>query len=172
MTIILIPSGLVSFFYQTMLYGIRMFRFRNMVKCQFNTDYNIHCEIRNHTSFFLKVLKKRKDFKVILMSATIDAEKISEYFDKCPMIHIEGLAYPVEDIYLEDILEATKFQLPEAKSNTFNKRQPKWMKYATKNLKNRDAKEIEKQVQYRAEISMFIYTSVGTKAYIHILRKT
>lgn len=89
------------------------------------------------------------------MSATIDAEKISEYFDNCPMIHIEGLAYPVEDIYLEDILEATKFQLADVKSKVFNRPQPKWMKHAGRNAKSRDAKEIEKQVQYRAEISMF-----------------
>ncbi|XP_026321483.1 ATP-dependent RNA helicase DHX36-like isoform X2 [Hyposmocoma kahamanoa] len=102
------------------------------------------------------VLKKRKDFKVILMSATIDAEKISEYFDNCPMIHIEGLAYPVEDIYLEDILEATKFQLTDVKSKVFNRPQPKWMKHAGRNAKSRDAKEIEKQVQYRAEISPWL----------------
>lgn len=90
------------------------------------------------------------------MSATIDAEKISEYFDNCPMIHIEGLAYPVVDIYLEDILEATKFQLPDLPNKGFNKPQPKWKKHARKDANNRDAREIEKQVRYRAEISMFI----------------
>lgn len=89
------------------------------------------------------------------MSATIDAEKLSEYFDNCPMIHIEGLAYPVEDIYLEDILEATKYQLPEMKTKVYNRPQPKWMKHAGRNFKSRDAKETEKQVQYRAEISTF-----------------
>lgn len=97
------------------------------------------------------------------MSATIDAEKISEYFDNCSMLHIEGLAYPVEDIYLEDILDATKFQLQE--QNQKSPGHQKWKKYGRKN--SREAREIEKQVQYRGEISMFTLFFIGcTKAYL------
>uniref|UniRef100_A0A3B4XFU2 Helicase ATP-binding domain-containing protein n=1 Tax=Seriola lalandi dorsalis TaxID=1841481 RepID=A0A3B4XFU2_SERLL len=54
------------------------------------------------------LLNLRDDLKVILMSATLNAEKFSKYFDKCPMIHIPGLTFPVEEFLLEDIVEMTR----------------------------------------------------------------
>jgi HrpA-like RNA helicase len=41
---------------------------------------------------------KRKDLKLIITSATLDAEKFSAYFFHCPILHIPGRNYPV-DIY-------------------------------------------------------------------------
>jgi ATP-dependent RNA helicase DHX36 len=38
------------------------------------------------------------------MSATLNSEQFSKYFDDCPSIHIPGFTYPVEEFYLEDIL--------------------------------------------------------------------
>ena len=46
-----------------------------------------------------QVLIERSDFKVIISSATINAEVFSNYFDGCPIIHIEALIYPVTIIY-------------------------------------------------------------------------
>ncbi|MEW5817206.1 MAG: ATP-dependent RNA helicase [Spirochaetota bacterium] len=46
-----------------------------------------------------KVLEHRTDFKVIISSATINAEIFSEYFGKCPVVHIETIMYPVGIIY-------------------------------------------------------------------------
>ena len=37
--------------------------------------------------------------KLIIMSATIDHEKMSKYFDNCPVINVPGQMYPVEIIY-------------------------------------------------------------------------
>lgn len=82
------------------------------------------------------LLTVRDDLKVILMSATLNAEKFSKYFgaqtderlnlvrqksyiciyqefstlptDKCPMIHIPGLTFPVEEFLLEDVVELTR----------------------------------------------------------------
>lgn len=51
---------------------------------------------------------QRPDLKVILMSATLNAEQFSEYFGGCPMIHIPGFTYPVKEYYLEDVLEVTR----------------------------------------------------------------
>ncbi|CAH2092989.1 unnamed protein product [Euphydryas editha] len=96
-----------------------------------------------------QVLKKRKDLKLILMSATLDAESLSSYFDNCPVMHIEGLAYPVQDVYLEDILELTNFKLPPEKAKPS---QPKWMMYRNKGSAN----EMEKNIKYRAEISQWL----------------
>ncbi|XP_075124871.1 ATP-dependent DNA/RNA helicase DHX36 [Leptodactylus fuscus] len=55
------------------------------------------------------LLKCRSDLKVILMSATLNAEKFSQYFDNCPMLHIPGLTFPVEEYLLEDVFEMVKY---------------------------------------------------------------
>ena len=46
-----------------------------------------------------KTLKKRPDLKVIITSATLDAEKFSAYFLECPILSIPGRTYPVEIMY-------------------------------------------------------------------------
>ena len=46
-----------------------------------------------------KTLKRRPDLKLIVTSATLDADKFSEYFNKCPIFSIPGRAYPVEIMY-------------------------------------------------------------------------
>jgi ATP-dependent RNA helicase DHX8/PRP22 len=44
------------------------------------------------------IIHKRKDLKLIVTSATLDAEKFSSYFFHCPILQIPGRNYPV-DIY-------------------------------------------------------------------------
>lgn len=46
-----------------------------------------------------EVVRKRKDFKLIVTSATLDAEKFSSYFFDCPIFTIPGRTYPVEVLY-------------------------------------------------------------------------
>ncbi|MBI9108219.1 MAG: ATP-dependent RNA helicase [Spirochaetales bacterium] len=46
-----------------------------------------------------KLLEQRADLKVIISSATINAEIFSEYFNKCPVVHIDTETYPVEMHY-------------------------------------------------------------------------
>lgn len=45
------------------------------------------------------ILKVRNDFKVIISSATINAQSFSDYFDGAPVVHIETQPYPVEIFY-------------------------------------------------------------------------
>ncbi|RLN74304.1 hypothetical protein BBJ28_00005635 [Nothophytophthora sp. Chile5] len=50
--------------------------------------------------------------KVVLMSATLNAESFQRYFGGaavCPMLEIPGRTFPVEQFYLEDVLERTQF---------------------------------------------------------------
>ena len=68
------------------------------------------------TDFLLALLKrlleKRHDLRVILMSATLDANVFAEYFKdsgEVGRVEIEGRAHPVEDYYLEDVLRMTRF---------------------------------------------------------------
>lgn len=62
-------------------------------------------------SIILKdLLAVRPDLHVILMSATINAHLFSKYFGNCPMLEIPGIAFPVEVLYLEDVLEQTGYR--------------------------------------------------------------
>lgn len=54
-----------------------------------------------------RVLQSRKDFKVIISSATINAESFSKYFDDCPIVNIETQIYPVTIIYDPPSIQAS-----------------------------------------------------------------
>lgn len=61
---------------------------------------------------FLKqliVTKVRTDLKIIIMSATLNAELFSRFFNHCPILFVEGKIYPVTQHYLaessEDIVD-------------------------------------------------------------------
>ena len=45
------------------------------------------------------IIKKRPDLKLIVTSATLDADKFSKYFFECPIFSIKGRTYPVEVLY-------------------------------------------------------------------------
>lgn len=47
----------------------------------------------------MQVVQRRKDFRLIVTSATLDAEKFSGYFFDCPIFTIPGRTYPVEVLY-------------------------------------------------------------------------
>ncbi|MCG8633828.1 MAG: ATP-dependent RNA helicase HrpA [Desulfobacterales bacterium] len=46
-----------------------------------------------------RLVKKRRNLKLIITSATIDTEKFSKAFDNAPVIEVSGRMYPVELIY-------------------------------------------------------------------------
>ncbi|EHK17761.1 uncharacterized protein TRIVIDRAFT_226707 [Trichoderma virens Gv29-8] len=46
-----------------------------------------------------KVISRRKDFKVVIMSATMDTKLFQEYFDNCPLVHFPGLKFEVKTFY-------------------------------------------------------------------------
>lgn len=50
-----------------------------------------------------KVIKRRKDLKVIVTSATLDAVKFSSYFFEAPIFTIPGRTFPVEIMYTKVI---------------------------------------------------------------------
>uniref|UniRef100_A0A673C9W9 ATP-dependent RNA helicase DHX29 n=1 Tax=Sphaeramia orbicularis TaxID=375764 RepID=A0A673C9W9_9TELE len=67
------------------------------------------------SDFLLTILKdvvmRRSDLQLILMSATVDCDKFSNYFNRCPIITIPGRTFPVEVFHLEDIVEQTGYVL-------------------------------------------------------------
>lgn len=46
-----------------------------------------------------KTVKRRSDLKIIVTSATLDADKFSTYFNECPILTIPGRTFPVEILY-------------------------------------------------------------------------
>ena len=52
--------------------------------------------------------------RVILMSATIDAERFSKYLKNAPVLIVPGRMYPVTTQYLEDAIELTKYNVDES----------------------------------------------------------
>ncbi|XP_010424847.1 PREDICTED: DExH-box ATP-dependent RNA helicase DExH5, mitochondrial isoform X2 [Camelina sativa] len=58
-----------------------------------------------------ELLSRRPELKLVLMSATLDAELFSSYFGGAGVIHIPGFTYPVRSHFLEDILEMTRYRL-------------------------------------------------------------
>lgn len=58
-----------------------------------------------------EVLQKRPQLKVILMSATLNSKLFSEYFNGAPVLTIEGRTFPVQQVFLEDIIERSGFIL-------------------------------------------------------------
>ncbi|XP_061555189.1 ATP-dependent RNA helicase DHX29 [Phycodurus eques] len=67
------------------------------------------------SDFLLTILKevvsRRADLQLILMSATADCHKFSNYFNRCPVLSIPGRTFPVEVFHLEDIVEETGYVL-------------------------------------------------------------
>merc|ERR1719422_2762094 len=49
-----------------------------------------------------EVMRRRKDLKVVIMSATMDAQKMQGYFDNTPLLNIPGRTHPVEIFYTAD----------------------------------------------------------------------
>lgn len=60
--------------------------------------------------YLRNLLKRRRDLKLIITSATIDPERFAEHFDGAPIITAEGRTYPVELRYLP----------PEAESDSLD----------------------------------------------------
>ena len=51
--------------------------------------------------YIKKILSVRRDLKVIITSATIDADRFSSHFDHAPIITVEGKTYPIDIVHKE-----------------------------------------------------------------------
>ena len=64
-----------------------------------------------------KLLVRRPSLKVILISATINAQKFSSYLNNAPVINVPGRTFPVDTRYLEDAIELTKYSHPNSEKS-------------------------------------------------------
>lgn len=80
------------------------------------------------SDFLLIILKKMtKNFpklKIILMSATIEKSIFNGYFDprksQIAHVHIDGRTFPIDDYYLDDIIDMTDFKISNYRSNPYD----------------------------------------------------
>ncbi|KAH0388309.1 ATP-dependent RNA helicase A, partial [Aureobasidium melanogenum] len=74
------------------------------------------------TDFLLIVLRalmiRRPDLKVVLMSATVDAQRFSSYLGNAPIVTIPGRTFPVAAKYLEDAIELTGHTIEDGSPKT------------------------------------------------------
>ena len=73
--------------------------------------------------YIKQLLPKRPELKLIITSATIDAEKFSRHFGNAPVIEVSGRLYPVDVIYRpfdEDDEDTHDVDLPEAVVNALD----------------------------------------------------
>jgi len=67
------------------------------------------------SDFLLMVLRdllvKRPSLRIILMSATLDADLFHRYFGGAPSVKFPGRTFPVTELYLEHAMELTQHQV-------------------------------------------------------------
>jgi HrpA-like RNA helicase len=78
------------------------------------------------------LLPRLPNLTLVLMSATFDTQRFSDYFDRCPILTIPGRLYDVRSLFLEDILRLTKFK--DADMQSYTRDYQVWKKRESHNL--------------------------------------
>lgn len=107
-------------------------------KCTKN-DIALHCsysyfqvhERDKYTDFLFIAVKEamvnHPKLKIILMSATIDTNIFTTYFD-CPLVKIPGRMHPVEIYQLEDVLGILGYSNKQIQSDRSKHNEPQTVK--------------------------------------------
>ncbi|KAL6963082.1 RNA helicase [Sarracenia purpurea var. burkii] len=135
--------------------------------------------------FLLIVLKdllpRRPELRLILMSATLNADLFSSYFGGAPMIHIPGFTYPVRSYFLENILEITGYRLTSYNQidNYGQEKMWKMQKQAIRKRKSQIASAVEDALEAadfreynprtRESLSCWNPDSIGFNLIEHVL---
>ena len=69
-----------------------------------------------------QLLKVKPNLRVVLMSATLNAQLFADYFasEKCSVIAVPGRSFPITSYYLEDILVQTNFRIESTSDCVYN----------------------------------------------------
>ncbi|KAL1279714.1 hypothetical protein QQF64_014314 [Cirrhinus molitorella] len=55
-------------------------------------------------ALLLSTMKDNPDLRVVLMSATGDTQRLSQYFGGCPVVRVPGFMHPVKARFLEEVM--------------------------------------------------------------------
>eukprot|EP00959_Pyramimonas_sp_CCMP1952_P433447 9076811-Pyramimonas_sp.AAC.2 len=83
------------------------------------------------------------------MSATLNTEVFSAYFDNCPIVSVPGFTYPVDDFYLEDVLELVGYTSK--------------VKKELQSADNQLASETDMDPEHKAKVEQLIFESFVDK---------
>ena len=79
-------------------------------RCKSSLRFYVQVNSRTYVRLTMQVLKQRKNLKLVVMSATLEAEKFQGYFLDAPLMKVPGRLHPVEIFYTQqperDYLEA------------------------------------------------------------------
>ena len=120
-----------------------------------NIDFLLGC-LKN-------ILKKRRDLKIIITSATLDLERFSEFFNQAPIIKIEGRTYPVETRYrplLDDVNNSNNL-------NNSNSREAKSLADGVLEA----VKDLDHEFKKRGDILVFLPTERDIHEVEEVLNK-
>eukprot|EP00759_Apiculatamorpha_spiralis_P056149 PhF_6_TR7967/c0_g1_i3/m.12111 len=71
-----------------------------------------------------RLIRVRRDLKLIIMSATLQSEMFSSYFGNCPIVNVDQAIHPIEVYHLEDIYGIAKAQGKTSSIPTFQNYKP------------------------------------------------
>ncbi|XP_067559308.1 putative ATP-dependent RNA helicase DHX57 isoform X3 [Pseudorca crassidens] len=119
-------------------------------------------ERTEESDFLLLVLKdivlQRPTLQVILMSATLNAELFSEYFNSCPVITIPGRTFPVDQFFLEDAIAVTRYVLQDGSPYARSMKQ-----MSKEKLKARRSRTAFEEVEEDLRLSLHLHDPDSTK---------
>jgi ATP-dependent helicase HrpB len=77
--------------------------FRTVIVDEFH-ERSIHADLA--LAFLKQALAARDDLRVVVMSATLEAARVSAFLDGCPVLEVPGRPYPVEVTYTPGVSPA------------------------------------------------------------------
>ncbi|KNH09476.1 RNA editing associated helicase 2 [Perkinsela sp. CCAP 1560/4] len=110
-----------------------------------NTDYVL--------LILRKLVSRRSDLRVIVMSATLQSDSFSKYFGGVPIVHVDHPIFPVREYFLEDIAEIAQ----KSKDESIQQR-GKFVEHRLRAIADRTQQDIEKpEVQIRSSHQLIDY---------------
>ncbi|XP_063913641.1 putative ATP-dependent RNA helicase DHX57 [Zophobas morio] len=128
-------------------------------------------ERSEQSDFLLLILKDvlpfRPDLKVILMSATMNAQLFSDYFGGVPVLSIPGRTFPVEQHFLETVFDITGYVLEEGAEYCRKNYDSEFFQLSL----NAPAKSVEPSNKIKDEDLAFAQLLARYKDYTHVCCK-
>ncbi|KAJ2822327.1 hypothetical protein GGI24_003974, partial [Coemansia furcata] len=115
-----------------------------------------------------RLLPRRPDLRLVLMSATIDASAFACYFDGCPVVDIRGRTFPVASLYLPRLVHLSEYAM-EGNSRYATHAEPPGVGYAFYRHLGRDDPEYVSPVAM-ATVARMRTDVVNVELIHHLLR--
>ncbi|KAI0490635.1 DEAD/DEAH box helicase [Xylaria cf. heliscus] len=125
-------------------------------------------------SIIRDVLKQRRNLKLVLMSATLDAAAFKSYFTseglQVGLVEIAGRTFPVEDYYLDDIIRMTNFTIENDRYRDRDDRDEGLLDGGSQNAQDPINKVIQK-LGSRINYSLLVETAKAIDEDLHLSNK-